>query len=349
MRYSHVCLESWGYVLPEEILTSKTIEEELAPVCKKLKLPTGFLEIFTGIGERRVWKEKTLASEKSIESAKKALSKEKLKPQDLDCLIHVSVSRDCLEPSTASIVHAGLGLPTHALNFDLSNACLGFINGLFVLGNMIELGHIKRGILVGTEISYPMIRKTIDTLLKNPDLSMAEGTQYLPSLTLGSGSAAIILAHDSVAHNKHKLLGGLGQAATQFNNLCRAVPDTGLLHPADDLTMTTEAQKLMHEGIQLAKRSWPDFQKLIGWKKEEIQHFFGHQVGRMPREEVIKALGLTDDKDYSTFPFLGNMGSVSLPITFQMGIEKRNIQSGDKIALMGFGSGINCLFAGVTW
>ena len=87
----------------------------------------------------------------------------------------------------------------------------------------------------------------------------------------------------------------------------------------------------------------------IGWKKEEIQHFFGHQVGRMPREEVIKALGLTDDKDYSTFPFLGNMGSVSLPITFQMGIEKRNIQSGDKIALMGFGSGINCLFAGVTW
>ena len=349
MRYSHVCLESWGYVLPEEILTSKTIEEELAPVCKKLNLPTGFLEIFTGISERRVWKEKTLASEKSIESARKALSKEKLTPQDLDCLIHVSVSRDCLEPSTASIVHAGLSLPTHALNFDLSNACLGFINGLFVLGNMIELGHIKRGIIVGTEISYPMIRKTIDALLKNPNISMKEGTEYLPSLTLGSGSAAIILAHEDVSQNKHKLLGGLGQAATQFNNLCRAVPDTGLLHPATDLTMQTEAQKLMYEGIQLATRAWPDFQKLIGWKKEEIQHFFGHQVGRMPREEIIKALQLGENKDYSTFPFLGNMGSVSLPITFQMGIEKRNIKAGDKVVLMGFGSGINCLFAGVQW
>ena len=82
---------------------------------------------------------------------------------------------------------------------------------------------------------------------------------------------------------------------------------------------------------------------------KDIHHIFSHQVGRTPREEMIKALGAPSNKDYFTFDVLGNMGSCALPITFAMGIEKRQVKKDDHVVLMGFGSGINCLFFGVQW
>ncbi len=348
MQYSKVYLEAWGYVLPEKILTSSEIEKRLDPIIKKLSLPSGFFEIFTGIRERRVWDKPILISDQSAQASQNALREANLKPENIEALLHVSVSRECLEPATACIVHHKLGLPPGAMNFDISNACLGFLNGFFILANMIELGQIKRGLVVGCETSYPMIEASISEILKLESPTLEEVSRYLPSLTLGSGAAAFILTHESVAKGGHKLLGVVSRAASEHNGLCRAIPDTGLLHMGQ-LSMKTEAQKLMEEGLRLSSDTWPIFKKELGWETKDIDHFFAHQVGRMPREEAIKRLGVPSDKDYSTFPFLGNMGSVALPITFQMGLSKRNVKPKDKIALMGYGSGINCLFCGLQW
>ena len=55
------------------------------------------------------------------------------------------------------------------------------------------------------------------------------------------------------------------------------------------------------------------------------------------------------EKDFPTLEFLGNVGSVSLPITFALGNDKNIIAKHDKIALLGIGSGINCIMMGVQW
>ena len=60
----------------------------------------------------------------------KALAEAGVDPSDVGLLIDTSVSRAHLEPSAAAAVHAALGLPTSCLNFDLANACLGFLNGI---------------------------------------------------------------------------------------------------------------------------------------------------------------------------------------------------------------------------
>lgn len=349
MRFSRVSLESWGYELPQAVLTSQEIEKRLSPLCKRLGLPSGFFEIFTGIRERKYWDKTILPSEKGILSAKTALSRAGIKPSAIDCLIHVSVSRDCLEPATAGIVHHGLGLPSSSMFFDLSNACLGFLNGAVILAHMIELGTIKRGLLVGTENASKMIEITIDALLKNPNLTLEEAYEYLPSLTLGCGSAAMILSDQSVSKTGHPFLGAIARSASEFHGACLAHPDSGLLDPVAGMTMRTDASLLMREATRLAGKTWEDFKSEIGWENKNIQHIFTHQVGRMPREEMIKALKVSADLDFPTFSFLGNMGSASLPISFAMGIEKRKVADGDHIALLGFGSGINCLFAAVKW
>ena len=83
-------------------------------------------------------------------------------------LIHGSVCRDFLEPATACRVHHGLELPGECMIYDVSNACLGLLNGMIQVASMIELGQIRAGVVVGTECGRELVENTIELL--NNDL-----------------------------------------------------------------------------------------------------------------------------------------------------------------------------------
>ena len=144
MNFSHVCLESIGFQLPDIIVTSDEIEQQLQPLYERLKLPTGRLELITGIQERRFWPAGMPPSSMSIRSGQMALDAADVPREDIGCLIHASVCRDHLEPATACRVHHELGLPRECLVYDVSNACLGLLNGALQIAQMIELGQIPR-------------------------------------------------------------------------------------------------------------------------------------------------------------------------------------------------------------
>jgi len=80
-----------------------------------------------------------------------------------------------------------------------------------------------------------------------------------------------------------------------------------------------------------------------------IDRFFCHQVGKAHAQLLFEALKLDPEKNFETLPFLGNVGSVSAPVTMAIGIEQEAILSGQKAALLGIGSGINCLMLGIQW
>ena len=54
-------------------------------------------------------------------------------------------------------------------------------------------------------------------------------------------------------------------------------------------------------------------------------------------------------RDFSTFEHLGNIGTVSLPLTAALAEERGFLTPGDRVALLGIGSGLNCLMLGVEW
>ena len=145
MRYSHVCLEGFGYALPPCVVTSAQLERELAPVYERFNLHEGRLELMTGIKERRFWEVSTLPSDADTLAGRHALEQARTKPDEIECLLHTAVSRDFLEPATGSVVHHKLNLPAGAMVYDISNACLGFMNGIIAAANMIELGADQEG------------------------------------------------------------------------------------------------------------------------------------------------------------------------------------------------------------
>ena len=349
MKYKKVCVESFGYELPEAVVTSLSLEERLAPIYSKLSLRYGRLEMMTGIHERRLWNDGVTPSQASIKAAEKAISKSGVRRDDIGCLLHTSVSRDFLEPATATVVHDSLGLPSTATIFDISNACLGFINGMVTLANMIELGQVKAGIVVGCESSKRVVDATIDKTLQDPDITKEKLKMAFATLTLGSGAAAAVLTHSSLSRGGHKLLGGVTRAASQHNDLCRIKGDTCFFDPTILPDMHTNSTELLKNGAKLAPDTWAAAKQELDWQDADVDRFFTHQVSAVHSRLLFKTLGLDKAKDFSTVEYLGNIGSVSLPITMAIGVDQGCLSTGDKVAMLGIGSGIVCLMLGLEW
>ena len=348
MRYSDVCVEAISYVLPSRVVPSAAIEKWLKPLYERLHLPEGRLELISGIRERRVWNNGTLPSEVSAEAGRKALEQAGVSRQEIDCVLHCSVSRDYVEPATSTAVHRLLGLPSRALNFDISNACLGVLSGMIMLANMIQLGEAQAGLIVAGESSQGLLDSTVERLANDTSLTRRDIKPHFPSLTIGSAAAAVLLTHRDRSRCQHRLLGGAHHADTRFNHLCQGSADTGMAS-GSRVEMATDGEELLRRGVQVAARTWEKAKAELGWTNGSPETFCCHQVGRAHRQQLYDALELDVRRDFSTFEFLGNCGSASLPVTTAMAIEAGRVRKGETLALMGIGSGINCTILGVEW
>jgi 3-oxoacyl-[acyl-carrier-protein] synthase-3 len=348
MRYTNVCIEAIGYELPKQVVTSEAIEARLSPLYDRLQLPYGRLELMSGIRERRFWDDGTRPSDVAALAGRKALDQAGVSGQEIECIINCSVSRDFLEPATASVVHERLKISPEAMLFDISNACLGMLNGMVMLGNMIELGQIKRGLLVAGENGKPLVENTLQQLLADSTMTRKKFKDAFASLTIGSGAAAIVMTHASVSKSGHVLAGGVVRTDSEQNVLCRGSADTGL-DSCSRPEMSTQSEELLHRGCELAGRTWGAFKQELGWCDSDVAKTFCHQVGVAHRRLLFETLKLDPAIDYPTVEFLGNMGSVSLPVTMALSIEAGQVARSEKLALLGIGSGLNCLMLGVTW
>ena len=344
MKFSRVCIESLAAVLPDEAWTSAAIEERLRPLYERLKLPAGRLELMTGIKERRQWAPGTKPSDASAKAGKAVLQRSRFKPDQIEAFIHSSVSRDMLEPATASFAHHKIGLGAPCQIFDLSNACLGFLNGLVTLGAMIDAGQIKCGMVVAGENGRPLVERTIQHLLTAP-LDRNGIKPFFANLTIGSGAVGAIVCHEDLlpAGPKHRLVGGAYLSATQHSELCQG--DTA----GEELKMETESEQLLIAGVEVAKQTWQRFEQETGWNRTTPDHIVCHQVGSAHRRKLYETVGLDLAKDFSTFDTLGNTGSAALPTALALAADKGTLKSGQKAALLGIGSGINSLMLAVEW
>ena len=347
MRYRHVSIAAVCHTLPPEVVSSADIEARLRPVYERLGLPEGRLELMTGIRERRFFLRGTRPGQVSAETATRAVEMSGIDRAHFGGLVHGSVCRDQLEPATASYVHHAAGLPQSAFVLDVSNACLGLLNGMVILADMIELGQIRAGVVVGTEDGRSLVEGTIESLLANRALTRQDVKQDFASLTIGSGSAAIAVCDRKLCPSGHRLLGGAFRAETASHELCTGGESDK--QPGDALRMQTDSEALLHAGVALAETTWQDTRRTLGWSNADVSKVFTHQVGRAHRKLLLERLELDPSLDFPTVEYLGNTGAVALPTAWSLGIEQGRITAGDRVALLGIGSGLNALMLGVEW
>lgn len=346
MQYCNVCLDAFGYVLPDEIVHSDEIERELAPLYRRLGLEQGYLESVTGIRQRRFWPQGARPSQISAQSVAQALDAVGIDHKQIGALVHTSVWRDQLEPATACTVHSLLGLPQSCLIYDLSNACLGFLDGMVQVANMIELGQIRAGVVVATEGSRELVEPAIDQLRDDRSITVEDFRLACTSLTIGSASVACVLSHAELSPSGNRLLGGIVRSDTYGCNLCVA-GEAPHISGRLSLQLRTDTEGLMLRAVRAGMQSIDGFKREIAWTDGAGLKPFTHQVSRDFGRLMMRSMKLPDA--YSTVEYLGNTISAALPITVAIAIDEGYLVPADRLALLGFGSGLNLLFLGVDW
>jgi 3-oxoacyl-[acyl-carrier-protein] synthase-3 len=341
MRYQHVCLEAFGYTLPDEVVTSAELERRLAPAYERLRLPEGRLELMTGIRQRRFFPPGSSPGRISIESGARAIEASGIERRHIGALVHGSVCRDYLEPATACGVHHALDLPAECLVYDVSNACLGILNGLLNVANMIELGQIRAGLVVGTECGRSLVDETIERLNNDPAIDRREVKQFIASLTIGSGSVAVLLCDRELSHTQNRLAGAAVLANTGEHELCQS--------EGHKTFMRTDSEQLMLAGVETGARTFEQFLEELDWTRADVAKTVCHQVGAAHRKLLFDTIGLAEDIDFATFATLGNTGAAALPLTMALAAESGWLARGDHVAMLGIGSGVNCQMIGATW
>ncbi|MBN1518347.1 3-oxoacyl-ACP synthase III [Candidatus Sumerlaeota bacterium] len=349
MKYSKVYIESFGYELPPVVVTTEELEERLKPLYDKLHLPPGQIEAMTGIVERRWWEPNFRLSAGAIAAAQQALDTAGISGAELGALIYGGVNREHLEPATACAVADGIGVSPDAAVYDICNACLGAVNAMLDIANRIELGQIRAGLVVSCETAREINDIMIEQMLENGSVEFF--TRGLATLTGGSAAVAVLLTDGSFPKSakRRRILGGVNCTAPEHNELC-----LWGFAPTHKTTLfrqftSTDSSAVLKHGVALGVRTWRRLTEELGWSADMVDRTICHQVGSAHQQTILNSLGIDPEKDFPTFPFLGNTGTVALPVTAAIADERGELEPGAKAALLGIGSGLNCVMLGCEW
>src|SRR5690606_21129421 len=222
--------------------------------------------------------------------------------------------------------------------FAIANACLAFVSGMDMDSLMIERGACTHALIVDAENANPIYEHTLARLSK-PETTQEQFRDELASMTLGSGAVAMVLSHIDYAPDAPRYLGGVTRSATQWHNLCRGNLDK----------MTTNTKQLMIAGMALASETWHAAQSVLGWNAQDMDHFICHQVSKPHTKGIVNQLGLDASKIMTIFEDHGNLGPASVPTVLSKLQDNEKLHKGERIALLGIGSGLNCTMAEICW
>jgi len=334
-RHGNVGVVAVAAVEAPEVVTSAWIDEQLADVFARCDVRPGLLEELAGIKQRRWWPEGMRFDDAAALAGEQAIVAAGIDRSEIGMLISTSVCKHHLEPSVACAVHHHLGLAPGCLNFDLGNACLGFVNAIHLAATAIEAGQIPYALIVDAEGSRHTQLTTIARLQENAQVT-ADVYDEFASLTLGSGAAAMVLGSLDRSPDAHRIVGGVSRAATQHHQIC----------VGDLERMTTDTKALLEAGLLLAHEAWSESAPQFGWN-DGVSWYVLHQVSSVHTSMLCATLGVDESRAPLTFPQQGNIGPASIPFTLA-GIQDQ-ISAGERVLCMGMGSGLNASVAEIIW
>lgn len=320
-----VNLGAWA---PAEIIDNGIV---LAPLFESLSLNLADMIKKTGVEQRCKSDDSVTVLDMAEHAVKDLMNRENTKDihiTEIDTIIYASVSRMMAEPSTAIMLQNRLGIES-AFSFDVSNACLSFVDGLIIADSLIATGRSKLVLVVSAEKGARVAEKSLEALEKRE-----VGMECMAALTLGDGaSAALVSAADSAYKSKLALRAFTRASRSAYAHCCTL--------ESTHTPMMTDSSA-MFEGALL---NYPPMLKALikelGWNIEDIDALVPHQASLKIIEAGLKSIGYPIEKTTITLDQFGNMASVSVPFTLCKLLEQNKHTIGSKIAVAAFGSGLS--------
>jgi 3-oxoacyl-[acyl-carrier-protein] synthase-3 len=291
----------------------------------------------TGVKERRVADPDVNTSDLAYEASLKALDMAGMTVKDIDLIMVATITPDTCCPAAANWLQAKLKAP-HAITFDVTAACSGFIFALNVAEQYLNTGSCKNVLVTASEI----MTRTLDY------------TDRTTCILWGDGAGAAIL---SKGNKGHKLLsthlhtdGANGQDLLMPGGGSRTTPishesvDKGL-HTLNMIEANTSFRVAVRHFIDSIKEA-ADFNHVT---IKDIDWFIPHQANLRMFQSMAKSLKVSMDKFYLTLHKYGNISSASCAIALDEAVRDGSVKKGDLVCLPVFGGGLTWGSALIRW
>jgi 3-oxoacyl-[acyl-carrier-protein] synthase-3 len=291
----------------------------------------------TGVRERRVADPDVAASDLAYKATLKALDMAGLEVKDIDLILLATITPDTCCPSGANWLQAKLDAP-HAVTFDITAACSGFIFALNVAEQYLKTGASKTVLVAASEV----MTRTLDYTDRNTCILWGDGAG-VAILRMGTEGPELLSTHlhTDGASGQDLLMPGGGSKTTPIS------------HESVDQKLHTLNMIEANASFRVAVRHFIDSIKEAGQANSvavgEMDWIIPHQANLRMFQSMAKTLKIPMEKFYVTLHKYGNISSASCAIALDEAARDGSIKKGDLVCLPVFGGGLTWGSALIRW
>ena len=235
--------------------------------------------------------------------------------------------REYEEPATAVAIQGRLGL-SGQMAFDVSNACMGFIDAWCIADSMIASRRIRKALLVAADKMSVLSENAVKIVNSGGDVY-----DQFSSFTMGDGAAAAIVGPRSSGRRGINLKAGLRESFGQYSDLC-------IIKSYAEGIMRTQTKPLWEAGSTKFAAVDEAVLDHLKWSKDSLDFCVPHQVSVNAIKKHSELFGIPFEKNIMTFQGYGNMASVSIPFTLSMGMNKLKQWKNQRVLCTAYASGL---------
>ncbi len=318
-----------GSYVPEHVMTNHDLE-------KMVETSDEWITTRTGIRERRIAKEGEFTSHIASEAARKALEMAGITGSDVDLLIVATITPDTLTPATACYVQQHIGA-THAVAFDISAACSGFLYAMEIARHAIGAGVYQNALIIGAEKLSAFVNwKDRNTCVLFGD---------------GAGAAVLTPSTNGCGRILSTTLGTDGSQVELLNipgggSACPASPCGA---PEQSATLAMQGREVFKHAVNAMRAAANRAVELAGLSITEIDLLIPHQANLRIIDAILERIDLDREKVFINLDKYGNTSAAAVAIALDEANRKGLIQPGNYVLLVAFGAGLTWAGAVVEW
>lgn len=290
----------------------------------------------TGVHESRLAPEGMVSSDYCMAAAEQLIAHLGWEKESIDALIYLSVSRDYIEPNTATIIQGKMDLPTTCYTIDVPMACSGYCYGLSVIGSLLSHGCMKRALmLVGDTPSKIMspLDKTLWPI--HGDAGTATALEY----NLKAKPMFFNLMSDGKQMNAIIApASGVRESITKEDFKMEKI-DEGIIRNRTHVTM--DGMGVFAFTMSQVPKSIKVLMENFSIEAEYVDFLLLHQANHYIDEKIRKKLKFPEEKTPYCLDIYGNTSSATIPMTMVTKISEQLKVGSNRLVMSGFGAGLS--------
>jgi len=297
----------------------------------------------TGIERRRVCEEGVTASDLSVKAVEKMLADLNWRPDSVDCLFYVSMTRDYIAPQTACILQGRLGLREDCFVMDLPLGCSGWVYGMSVITAMMQTGAFKRGLLVCAETNTKnrsMKDRTVRPLFG--DAATVTALVYDPACAQPMN---FVFGVDGKSWDAvHMKYGGM-RYPTTVESLQEIEVDPGVIRKGTD--MVVNGMDVFSFAIKRPPAQLKELIATYNIDLNTVDYLLLHQANRFIDDKIRRAIKMPPEKVPYCIRDFGNVTNASIGLVMVTQIAEQ--LRGRKLHCLACGFGVGLAWASMEF